>query len=120
MDLTEGGPVEEFIVAFPRLAAYLLVGLAGLGVAIAGWGIKRILANQEAQRLASDARHAENVEALKAMREMMDDEIRLLTHAVHGHDVRITYLEAINGLLPGTPRRRSTDRRHDDEPEHGS
>ena len=101
--------MEDFVRAFPELAAYLLVALVTAGVATAAWVARRILVNQLSAKKTMLAMHAENKADNAKLHDMVGEEVKLLTETVHGHDVRLTHLEAINGLLPGGWRRRHAD-----------
>ena len=75
--------MEQLVVSFPALAAWLIVAIGGLLLTIVAYGGKQLLKRLDVQ----DA-------ALESIRDLLASEVKQLREMQHGMDVRVVRLEA--------------------------
>lgn len=93
--------VEQFVIAFPTFAAWLIVGLLVVIATGAAYMGRKFL-----QRMDTQDASLNNIEKLLA------SEVGKLRTMLHGVDRRVVWLESKQGRLPGEP----YGRREDDDP----
>lgn len=85
--------VEQLVVLFPALAAWIIVALVGLIAAGGGVAFRSFFRRLREQDVAAAAFRAESTVALREIKELLASEIGKLREMHHDVDVRVARLE---------------------------